>query len=379
MPRRNRLFPALLALAMLIAPASLAAQSHLDWTQPCSTELPFTDDEAREILATERPFAPTDRDLFYSSTHPDWADMPPPPVFRAEEPTEDEVRNELRRILEARFSCSPHRVAGGLAVLDDPVAIEKIPDARLRAALAALTGTIGEPAIRFALETSEVESIHFGVGTMPGRGLDFRYAFTSTDREGELIIVIDLTYRHVHFAALAPILFHELLHAGDNVDPAGEIEETIAFSLQALVYMELLLVEPDLALSPDILTWDLNNRTALVRLNSAPMGDDGLTVLVPESDVPIDPTRVESVTQFSDLYAAESAPTEDEDWVGQPSIGNELLRTVLQRLAEPGERPPDEADFDDETLEFVDRNHAPLTAAELVTVACILRLDAPCE
>jgi len=305
--------------------------------------------------------------------------VPPPPTFRAEEPTEEEVRDELRRVLEARFPCSPHRVAGGLSVLDDPVAMEKIPDHRLRGALAALTGTIGEPAIRFALETSEVQSIHFGVGTMPGRGLDFRYAFTSTDREGELIIVIDLTYRHVHFAALAPILFHELLHAGDNVDPAGEIEETIAFSLQALVYMELLLTQPNLALNPDILTWDLNNRTALVRLNSAPPGDEGLTLRVSESDVPIDPTRVESVTQFSDLYAAESAPTDQEHWVGEPSVGNELLRAVLERLAEPGESPPDDADFDEETLEFVDRNHDPLTAAELVTVACILKLDAPCK
>ena len=40
--------------------------------------------------------------------------------------------------------------------------------------------------------------------------------------------------------------------------------------------------------------------------------------------------------------------------------------------------PPEDSDFDRETLEFIDRNQAALTSTELVRVACILRLDIPC-
>ncbi|MCC6791292.1 MAG: hypothetical protein IT336_06400, partial [Thermomicrobiales bacterium] len=56
-----------------------------------------------------------------------------------------------------------------------------------------------------------------------------------------------------------------------------------------------------------------------------------------------------------------------------------LLQAILERLAEPGETPPTDADFDVNTLAFVDQNQSILSPAELVVVACILELDVSCD
>ena len=363
-------------LGALLLGAVLPTASFAE-AESCRPSLPVADERASRILAEERPFAPTDRDLFHSFAHPDWTDTAPIEFADGPALSEEETREELRAFLERRFPCSPQRVRDGLAIYDDPYARQKAPEPTLRAALAALTGTLGEPAIDFLLYRTPVTLIHFGAYVWPGEGLPNRVAGVYGLSDGTQQIVVDRHLRFAPFAALSALLFHEALHTGVDDDTAGLPEEAVANALEALVYMEMLLTEPALAALPDDLTRAVNNPLAVARLNSGPADSDRLTLFVPGSEVNIDPLAVEPLTEFYEYYATYSAP-DDPDFRDRETEGNPLLREVLKNLAEPGESPPDDADFDKETLEFVDQNQAALSPAELVAVACILKLDVPC-
>ena len=345
----------------------------------CAPSLPVTDRDARDLLANDRPFAPDDLELFHSWDHPDWEDVPLPDSPKGPALDEAEIRADLSDFLTKRFPCSPEDVRAGLAVYGDPVARHKLPDPTLRAALAALVGTLGEPAILHLLYEAPVTSIHFGVSFLPEEdGASLRHAATWISLDGTQQIVVDRKDRFVHFGAFSALLFHEALHVSTDGEGAGEVEEVIALSLEALVYMDMLLTDPSIAQGDDWLTRSLNNHTALLRLNSGPAGSDRMTLFVPDSEVTIDPTAVEPITQFADLYNLIGG-REDVDYAGRETPGNPLLQTVLNDLAESGESPPRDANFDVKTLDFLDRNHATLTAAEVIAVACILQLDIPCD
>jgi hypothetical protein len=349
-----------------------AAASH------CEPSLPVDDERASRILAEERPFAPTNRDLFFTFAHPDWADAAPPQDVDGPGLSEEETRKALRAFLERRFPCTPGRVRDGLAIYGDPVARQKFPEPPLRAALAALTGTLGEPAIAFLLYRTPVTLVNFGIYVEREVGLPGRVGGAGVSPDGTRFIVIDRRDRFAPFGAFSALLVHEALHTGADDDVAGLPEEAVATAVEALVYMEMLLTDPGLARLPDELTRFTNNHMAVVRLNSGPPGTDRLTLFVPHSDDNIDPLAVEPLTEFYEYYAYYSA-TDDPEFRERETEGNWLLQEILGRLAEPGETPPDRADFDEETVAFVDRNLAALSPAELIAVACILELDVPCD
>lgn len=331
------------------------------------------------ILAGQRPFAPTNRDLFSTYTNPDWADVAPIERIEGPAPNDQETQDALRAFLERRFTCAPERVQEGMSLYRNPIALEKLPDPTLRAALVALTGTVAEPAIEFLLYRTVVTRVEFGIYVNTDIGLPERVGGTYGAPDGTQFIEINLHYRFLPFAAISPLLAHEILHTGIDDDSAGMPEETVASAIEALVYMEMLLTDPTLAHLPDGLTRASNNPVALVRLNSGPAGTDRLTLFVPDSEVAIDPLAVEPLTEFNEFYAYHSAPDEP-DWRERETDGNWLLWRILERLAEPGSTvPADGARFDAATLAFVDANQAVLTPAELVAVACILELDLPCD
>jgi hypothetical protein len=370
---------ALLTLVMLTPLLAAVPQSAAQRGTECSPTLPVSERAASRMLKRERPFTPGELAVFHSWEHPDWADVPLPESADGPAPGETETREALRDLLTRRFPCAPEQVQDGLAIYGDPVARQKLPDPTLRAALAALVGTHGEPAILYLLFEAPVSSIHFGVGLMvEDGGVSFRSASTWIAPDGTQQIVFDRTYRFSHFGAFSALLFHEALHVGMDDEGAGEIEEVIALSLEALVYMEMLLADPEIAHGGDWLTRSLNNHTALLRLNSGPDGSDRLTLFVPDSDVTIDPTAVDPITQFYDLYNRIGAPA-NADYAGRETRGNVLLERVLEELAEPGESVPRDTGFDADTLDFLNRNHATVTPAELIAVACVLRLNVECD
>jgi hypothetical protein len=329
------------------------------------------------LLASHRPFAPGNRDLFHTFARADWADVAPlgaPPLHVA---TEHEAMEQLRSFLERRFPCDDFAVTQGLAVYTDPIARLKVPDPTLRAALASLVGTVGQSGIPWLLTGPPILSIEFGLYLLDKEVAPRRFAGSFHYADGSSQAVIDGRYRGLPFGAFAGLVFHELLHLAADEDGAGYAEETVASSLEALVYMETLLVDPALALLPDQLTRFNNNHIALARLNSGPRGSEHLTLFVPDGTASIDPLASEPITQFADYYARFSAP-DDAGWATLETEGNQLLRSTLSRLAEDHHEPPSDAAFDGDTLAFVDQNQAVLSPTELYRIACILRLDVPC-
>ena len=369
-PQRFRPVVALGLWVALVGTGSLPAGGAV--ASLCDPSLPVDEERASRILAEGRPFAPTNRYLFFTFDHPDSADTAPLENIDGPGLTETETREALRAFLARRFPCAPDRVGDGLAVYGDPVARQEVPDPTLRAALAALTGTVGEPAISFLLYRTPVTLVNFGIYVEPDVGFPGRVAGAGVAPDQTRFIVIDRRFRFVPFAAFSALLFHEALHTGADDDTAGLPEEAVATAFEALVYMEMLLTDPNLATLPDELTRINNNHIALVRLNSGAEGTDRLTLFAPGSDVNVDPLAAEPLTEFYEYYAFYSAP-DDPDFRLRETQGNWLLQEVLTMLAEPGEKLPAGADFDAETVEFVDHNQAVLSPAELIAVACILR------
>ncbi len=368
--------PILLALALVLpiwplahVPAARAAS--------CTLALPVSDERAREILATQRPFVPTNRDLFRNVENPDWTDVAPLDYPDGPALSEQETREALRTFLQRRFPCASHRVLDGIAVYDDPLVQTKVPDPTLRAALAALTGTVGEPAIDFVTNRTPVTLIQFGVYLREGEAVPLHVAGTSSRPDSTIQIVIDRKYRFMPFAALTALVLHEAIHTGPDDIEAGLPEEAIASAFEALVHMQTLLIDPSIVTLPDDLTRFVENHAALVRLNSGPAGSDRLTLFVPGSDQDIDPLATQPLTEFFEYYRRFSVP-DDPIFDARESPGSPLLDELLTNLAEPGSTPPVNANFDEETLAFVDQNQGVLSPAELIAVACILQLDVPC-
>lgn len=342
----------------------------------CDIPLVTTDERASEILAQERPFELTNQDIVFSYLHPDWDASESPQPLQGPAPDEETAKGELFAFLQRRFPCDSAAVQRGMRVYADAIARQKVPDPTLRAALAALMGTVGEPAIGFLLYEIPVVSVTFGVAV--DFGIPMRIAMSYMYGDGTRSIVIDRQYRFAPFDAFSALIAHEAMHMGMDEDRAGLPEEAIASSVEALVYMEMLLVDPALATLPDELTRVYNNPTAIARLNSGVAGTDDLNLFVPDSDVNIDPTAPEPLTEFYEYYASNEQVIEP-GFRERETEGNTMLREILVLLAEPGAEPPEDADFDAATLAFVDQNEAALSPAELVTVACILQLDAPCD
>jgi hypothetical protein len=355
----------------------------------CDTSRLYDDAAASTVLATKRPFAPANRDLFFSFDLADWADVAPIQLAKGPAPTEKETKEQLRTFLERRFPCTPQRVQDGLGVFADPIARQKIPDPTLRAALAALTGTFGEPAIHFLLYQAPVSTIHFGIVIFNREGFPQGSPATShTLPDGTEAMVFDVRDRFNPFGTFSALLFHEALHVeypravpadGDKPDRVGLPEEATAVALESLIYMQMLLTDPTLATLPDPQTRGGNNRLALARLNSGVAGTDRLNLFVPGSGVDIDPTTAAPVTEFYEYYAVTSHETaRGPEWHDLETHGNALLAAALPALAESGHTPPAKPDFDRATLDFIDQNEAVLSPGQLIAVACILQLDVPC-
>lgn len=191
---------------------------------------------ASDILK-QPPFPPTDVSMFDTVEYPDGPAMVPASSGPTDEAT---LRGLLSNLLNDRFPSSPKTVNQALAVFDSQSAKTVVPDPRLRAALVALKGTTGEPAIAGVL--GNFSAVRFG-STDPGAIAQVDAPPPGSDKP---IITFNQRYQFEDFRLLAPVMVHEALHQDNNVTNK---EELIANSIDTLVYGQFLLESPDLATS----------------------------------------------------------------------------------------------------------------------------------
>lgn len=146
------------------------------------------------------------------------------------------------------------------------------PNANIRAALASLVGTAGEPAINsFIGKTNSTGKpytlVQFGTvssGTPVGE--------TQLSPGGRLNLTINSTFAGEPFQVISATLAHEAMHQdpannGNGDLPAGQDEEIIANAVETVVYAQQLLTDPTIAGNGSKLVVRTNTRL-LALLNS---------------------------------------------------------------------------------------------------------------
>lgn len=267
--------------------------------------------------------------------------------------TEAATRADLEAFLVDRFGVGSPRIAEGVALLDNATLGSKIPNIALRAALASLLGTTGEPTVDEWLTNPLLGSITFAdlASGEIGRSVGSPVVF----------VEINDTYQYESYLSFAGLLVHESLHT----DTTNSYEEELAnTAIQFVVHMEQLSVRPEIASVNTELSQFFNTLT-LARLNSG--SSDELRIF--SSQGPLFPgAGIDDLDQFSEILTAEIT--------GNPTAGTALLDVILVGLAESGNTWVPGGDFGD-ALDFLDLNHAGLEPAEILAAAQALELAVP--
>jgi hypothetical protein len=298
------------------------------------------------------PFAPTDVSLFTPQVYPS---APPTQPAGPYSFTEESLRARLSNLLAERFRGQSRRVRAGLAVYDSAAIKAVVPDPRLRTALALLSGTAGEAAIR-TIQGGVFDEVRFGP-TLPDPFFARAIAFV-TFLPGDLKPTITFVERYEYEdpLLLANYFAHEALHQDRSVNSSKE--ELVNDAIDVLVGAQLLLEAPGLAASGTELARRLNTKI-LVRLNSRDT-NGLLRLFMTQGDVL--PGSAISPASFGSIYEP----------LGADTPGNAALRAMLRAVTGSSPRNPD---FDDRTLALLDQCQRLLSPSEVLRLARILRLD----
>ena len=322
-----------------------------------------------EELLAKRPFKATDTALFFPSVYQ--SDLPLMDAV-GDPPSEDQARAMLEDYLRARYPNDPDKVNEGILLYNNPETFLKISSPSLRAAFVALRDTVGDPAIEFILHAKTS-------GGNPKVGI-VRFSKFPEDRANTIGMAVigefddpeQMTIEiNERFQSENPFLFtdtiaHEALHNDDN-NPNSIVQEEVIYAFDTLVYLELLAYQPELAQEGTWLSrW--KNTNALSRLNSG--GGSELGLFETNNNQPIWPSSEKNTASFDQRFT---------DNPGRDSIilGNDLLKSYLERIREDGNELPAEINFSVDLLHWISDNQAELTPEELIAAALALKLEMP--
>lgn len=314
------------------------------------TERPEEFPDAEEVL--ERPAFPPTNGEFFSPLVYEASPAKAPPYWDV---YEAESERRLRRTLERRFCPNHDRVEDAIAVFDDGEIREIVPYPPLRAALAALYGTAGEPAIN-AIRDGQFDEVR--LGDVPhDRIACIRQP--ESDSKAPAIVFSDRhqsRYQSEHHRILAPVLAHMTLHT-DSMNT--EQEALIARAIEVLVFGEFLLDWPDLATYRTEAA-RRNTTGLLARINSRDE-DGALRLLTSEENV--FPCSAVSLPNFAAGF----------DWEDDSATpGNTTLNRMLETVTN---HSLDDARFSHETVELLDEHQTVFSPEELVELGVILQLS----
>jgi hypothetical protein len=251
----------------------------------------------------------------------------------------------LRRSLE-----TPGAVQNGLAAFNNAQLTQAVPDARLRAGLASLTGTAGQGAID-VIKNGTYGSVTFG---QPPSGPNTAAEVVLPAGATKPNIIVNEKYQYEDPRLLGVLLSHEALHQDTSI---SNKEELIANSMETMVYGETLLTNPSLATSGTELSRRLNTKL-MARINDR---DENGNLRILTSDSP-------------NLYPGGTAlPTFATPFPGGGDTpGNAYLQQMLSKVT--GQNVAN-AGFNDATVNLIDQNQKLFSPTETLGLAAILRLD----
>ncbi|MGK2964408.1 MAG: hypothetical protein ACSLFM_02240 [Tepidiformaceae bacterium] len=270
------------------------------------------------------------------------------------------VRQSLEQHLEAR-GASEDVTAAALDAYDTmPPEIVTAP--KLRAALAALTGTFGQPAIDSVLTAENCTgqpAARLAFETPP----DFPdlLARVTYSADGRRVFSFSPALEAERIEHLMPLLLHEPIHC-DQED--GTVEEVAATAFDTFLYIHLIASDPELAVGGSVLTRDLAVG-AIAFINSGRLLPESAGILPTEGVVTVLPGTNAPYPSFADYVAAAYAGTGTLDSPAEP-----VAQAYADSLA-LGSGLPQGTAFD---LQYLD---ALLSAAldPAIFTAAILALD----
>lgn len=294
------------------------------------------DETAALALLARPPAPPRDPGLFSADSEAGPGVYPQgPPMRPASGPAWDAAR---ARAALAAVLPDPDERARGLAAFDDPGLARRLPDPGVRAGLAALTGTAGEPLVGEAAE-GRTPAVRYGVIEEPSR-------VVGPDPGGDPgLRIVNARYRAEHPALLAGSLVHALL-AGEP--PRGHAQEALLHGLLAAVHLQLLARAPRLAgLGTELSR--RQNALALSLLNSRPARSPRIRLIAPDGPGTI-PGGAPGM-QTPDFWSIPFAPAEPRS-----APAPEALRAVLRRLLGATARLDGPLAYDDGLARLVDES-----------------------
>ncbi len=295
------------------------------------------------------------------------ADILAAPEIAAPTPDDDDpaaMRAMLERHLVDRGS-ELETVQRALARFDAiPAAI--VPAPKLRAALAALTGTFAEPALD-SLFTEQNCSLNPAAAILfqPPPDQPELFARATRDRQGRRVISVNPDLKGDRIEHLMPILAHEAIHCDRDDSP---VEEIAATAFDTFLYIQLVAAIPEVAAAGTPLARDLNV-DAIAMINSGRMVPESTGILRSPGVTRALPGTTAAFASFADLVAAAYPGLQGQ------SPSEALAEAYAARLAAVAGMPPGSA-FD---LEYLDEVVGRATSLGLLVAALAVFQMEPAE
>jgi hypothetical protein len=222
---------------------------------------------------SNRQFVPTDLSYFDRDV---FASAPNAPAASTT-PATTTIRKRLVSFMNKKVDAGQITKAQANAAIadyfDSSTVAGIMPNANLRAALASLVGTVGEPAIESYIGRSTVTRKSYTSVTFGSVSSSAPVGETKLSPGGRLSLEINPIYAGEPFQVLSATLAHEILHqdastnSSSGTTPSSQDEEIIANAVETIVYAQQLLIDPSPAGNATALIVRTNTRL-LAMLNS---------------------------------------------------------------------------------------------------------------
>lgn len=321
---------------------------------------------------TNRPFRPTNINLFTKDAFPNASVAPVPAAGNyTEQQALNEVTNLYNRAVGAGKITSAERTQR-LQQFRSPQAKAIMPDPKLRAGLFSLAGTSASAAIDSVLTSNNQSgkpyaSIDYDDNVAPGIML------ATSLSNGQRAINVGNNLKGEGIEVLGAVVAHEVMHQ-DSVN--GQQEEVLAETARAVVWSEQMLINANLASKNTPLTRN-NNTLALAMINSGnnaypKVGVTGAPQIETGATTPKSKVFVAGNENFisMDNYARTAAAVFGEQDVN--TQGNSYLSSLVSKV---NRFSTSNIGFSRTARDSIDKNQMAIGNAEALRLSVILRLS----